>query len=148
MVDVLPPPTAPPLLDYGRVETARLRRNARSQLVTESASVTYALLAHARGTTENAARQFVHRSRGRGLITVDYNGTVLIPAFQFDSDYEPINEVLDVSDKLQDTGMSGWAVWRWWHATNSWIDRRPTDLISERDWATLREIANKVSVVS
>ncbi len=139
-------PPAVPLLDRVGVEAARLVHNARATLVTTSRSVTYALLAEARGVTDASARQWVARRRDLGtLTTVDHAGTVLIPSFQFDADYEPIEPVGQVIRALRTAGLSGWAIWRWFAIENPWIERPPTGLVETADWPTLERIARNLT---
>lgn len=137
-----------PRLDRAGVEAARLVRVAREQLVAGSPSVTIALLAEARDVEEATARQMVTRRRAAGrLITVEYNGTVLVPSFQFDKAYDPVPEVGDVIEDLTGIGMSGWAIWRWFTVEDPWIERRPVDLIEAGDCDTLRGAARRVAPV-
>ena len=101
----------------------RLVHAGRSVLVTEHPSVTYGLLATARGQKEPSVRQWVRRIRNSGrLTTVELDGTTLVPSFQFDDTYEPIDEVGDVVARLTTFGMSPWAVWRWFTVCNPWTE--------------------------
>ncbi|HQV56570.1 MAG TPA: hypothetical protein PKV27_01060 [Ilumatobacteraceae bacterium] len=122
-------PLSVPRLDHAGVEAARLRLEARNQLAANEPSVTYELLAQARGGTEMAARQWVSRQRKGGhLITVDH-GQTLIPSFQFDHNYQLVLEVCEAVKVLTRAGMSGWAIWRWFCTTSPWVGQRPVDLI-------------------
>lgn len=143
-------PGQTPHLDRAGVEAARLVRAARDELVSESSSVTYELLARARGVSENTARQWVQRRRRAGiLITVDYDGTVLIPSFQFDADYDDvIVPVARIIETFTSAGMSGWAVWRWFQAVNPWIERRPVALVAAGDWDRLAWAARQLAAPS
>ena len=119
-----------PLLDAAGVEAARLRHAARASLVTENRSVTYAMLATARNTSEPAARQWVKRLRDNGrLITVDHGNYTLIPSYQFDRDYEVIPAVSSTTQVLAGAGMGGWAIWRWFCVVSPWIDDKPVNLL-------------------
>lgn len=146
LLGLVDPPPAVPLLDRAGVEAARLVHNARATLVATSRSVTYAMLAEARGVTDASARQWVTRRRDLGtLIAVDHAGTVLIPSFQFDGDYEPIEQVGQVLRTLRAAGLSGWAIWRWFATENPWIEQPPTALIERADWQTLARIARNLA---
>ncbi|CAN5653543.1 hypothetical protein BH24ACT4_BH24ACT4_05960 [soil metagenome] len=138
---------AAPRLDRAGVEAARLIRVARDRLVTESPSVTYELLAQARGTNENTARQWVLRRRSAGtIITVDHDGTVLMPAFQFDDAYDDvIPEVAAVTSRLTEAGMSGWAIWSWFDTVNPWIERSTAELIGTGQHDTLADLADRLA---
>lgn len=134
-----------PLLDRAGVEAARLTHAGRATLVAEHPSVTYELLARARGQKEATVRQWVRRLRSAGrLVTVDHAGTTLIPSFQFDDAYEPIPEVGQVVARLRAFGMSGWAVWRWFTARNPWVEQRPVDLVAAGRFTELDRIAGRL----
>ena len=125
-------PQPRPSLDHSLVEIARKRREQRDRLVTESESLTIAMVADARGTTEDTARQWLHRHRTAGrIVTVQTNdGTTLVPSFQFDLDLDPRQDISDRTARLVGGGMSPWAVWRWWISDNPLLDRSPVDALN------------------
>jgi hypothetical protein len=90
------------------------------------------MVADARGTTEDTARQWLHRHRTGGrIVTVQTNdGTTLVPSFQFDLDLEPREDISDRTARLVEGGMSPWAVWRWWISDNPLLDRSPVDALN------------------
>lgn len=136
-------PTSAPLLDHAGVEAARLVRAGREGLVSGHPSITYALLAEARGQQEASVRQWVRRLRLAGrLCTVEWGGVTLIPSFQFDEAYQPVAQVADVVERLARSGMSGWATWRWFAMTNPWVDERPVALVAARDFGHLGAAAD------
>jgi hypothetical protein len=135
--------TQAPLLDHVGVELARRQHAARQQLASQHPSVTYEMLAAARGQTEPAARQWVRRMREAGkLVTVEY-GNTLIPSFQFDSHYDLVPAVSDTVHLLTDSGMSGWAVWRWFCTTSPWIDQPPTQLVERGRLSELEALVQR-----
>lgn len=134
-----------PLLDREGVEAARVLRAARSALASSEPAVTYALLAEARGQKEPTVRQWVTRLRGsRRMITVDFGGSTLIPAFQFDDVYDVIPEVARLVGLLTEAGMSGWAVWRWFCVVSPWTEKRPVDLVADGRFGELGVLAAKL----
>lgn len=134
-----------PLLDRAGVEAARVLHAARASLVSSHPAVTFSMLAEARGQTEPAARQSVTRLRSSGrMVTIDFQGTTLIPSFQFDEAYEPVEGLGLVVACLTEAGMSGWAVWRWFCVVNPWIERRPVELVRERHFEELGRLADKL----
>lgn len=136
---------AEPLLDHAGVEAARLVRVARDRLVSGTPSVTHALLAKARGVSENTVRQWLRRHREAGrLMAVDHQGVLLIPAFQFDDTYDLDTEVATIVETLTHAGMSSWAVWRWFYTENPWVERRPVDMVTDGDTQTVLEIAARM----
>lgn len=137
-----------PLLDHAGVEAARLIHAGRARLVKEHRSVTYEMLARARGQKEATVRQWVRRLRSGGrVVTVDYDGVTLIPSFQFDDAYEPVPEVSEVVAELCRAGMSGWAVWRWFGAVNPWVEERPVDLVAGGRFADLSRLSMRLAGV-
>lgn len=121
-----------PALDHAGVHAAILTRQAHTQLAETEPSVTYAMLAEARQTTIDAARQLVSRLRRRNrMITLSTEATTLIPSFQFDTNYDPIPEVGEAIQALTRQGMDEWAIWHWFTAVNPWIEERPVDLIEQ-----------------
>lgn len=129
----------PARLDHAAVEAARLVRASREALLEGAGAVTVALLAEGRGSTVNAARQWLHRQRkARRIVTVEHEGEVLIPTFQLDDafDLEPL--VARLVPQLVEAGLSPWAVWRWFTAHNGWVDARPVDLLATGDVAALQ----------
>lgn len=138
LLDALAVSSATPNLDRAGVEAARLVWNERASIVSTHPSVTYQLLAEARGVTENTARQWVHRRRTDGtMVSVDYDGQVLIPSFQFDATYEPVPLIAETVKALTSKGMTGWAVWRWFCTDNGWIEETPLAVATRGDRETL-----------
>ena len=132
-----------PLLDHVGVELARRQHAARQDLATHHPSVTYEMLAEARNQTEPAVRPWVRRMREAGkLVTVDY-GTTLIPSFQFDTQYHLVPAVSEAVQSLTASGMSGWAVWRWFCTTNPWLDHAPTLLVARGDLTDLHTLVQR-----
>lgn len=120
-------------------------RVARDRLVSKTPSVTHALLAEARGVTENTIRQWVRRHREAGrLIAVEHQGVVLIPGFQFDAAYDLDSKVASIVETLTVAGMSPWAVWRWFYTENPWVERRPVDMVSEGDMTEVQALADRM----
>lgn len=125
-------PQPHPALDHTLVEIARKRREQRDRLVAGSESLTIAMVADARGTSQDTARQWLHRHRTAGrIVTVQTNdGTTLVPSFQFDLDLEPRQDIAPRTARLVQGGMSAWAVWRWWTSEHPLLDRAPVDALN------------------
>ena len=133
-------------LDHDRVEAARLVRQARDRLLAEAGAVTVAMLADGRRSTVNAARQWLLRQRRAGrIVTVEDDGTVLVPTFQLDPafDLEPL--AADAVAELGAAGLDPWATWRWFYAVNPWVDARPVDLVAAGDGDRLLDAARRVT---
>lgn len=96
----------------GLVQVAR--RVAERARLLASPTLDHAGLARLRGSSENAARFWVHKaaSEHRALVVPVEERTV-IPAFQFDDVGELRNELTGVLDVLLASGMDRWAVWSW-----------------------------------
>lgn len=69
---------------------------------------------------------------------------MLIPAFQFNDDYDAVAPVEAVIKHFTGAGMSGWAVWRWFHVENPWVERRPADLVEAGDWEVLTQAVQRL----
>ncbi len=125
-----PQPT--PALDHTLVEVARKRREQRDRLVADHQTLTIAMVAEARGVTEDTARQWLHRHRTAGrIVTVQLNdGTTLVPSFQLDLDLDPRPDVASRTSRLLDARMGPWAVWRWWVTHDALLDRSPIEALA------------------
>lgn len=147
MDTIFKPQGVTPLLDHAGVEAARLRRVARDELVSSAPSVTYRMLAEARGSEVNAIRQWAnrHRNERRLVVVMRDDNTALIPSFQFDEMYNLDHDAALVVRRLKDRQMTDWAIWRWFYAENAWVERRPVDLLQEGGAADrLIELADRV----
>lgn len=143
-----PDPEPEPLLDRAGVEAARLVQVGRDQLVSSAPSVTYPLLAEARGTSVAAVRQWVKRRRADGLITIERDGGVLIPSFQFNDEYELDPNASRVVRRFLEQGMSNWAIWRWFYVENPWLDARPVDVAAEGGWDRVVDACRRIWTAS
>lgn len=123
-----------PNLDRALAETARLRAAQRDALAATAPSVTTSMLAEVRGSTVNAARQWLHRHTTQGrLVTVVHDTTTLVPTFQLDDDASLDRDVTDSVKKMTCAGMDGWSVWTWWETPNGWLrDQAPADLMERK----------------
>lgn len=137
-------PPVDPRLDHAAVDAARLARIARDRLLTTEGAVTVAMLADGRGANSNAARQWVQRHRRAGrLITVEHDGTVLIPTFQLDEAFDLHPLIADVVAVLGEAGLDGWAVWHWFCTVNPWLDERPVEVAYRGEDERLRRAAER-----
>jgi hypothetical protein len=133
-VELLVEPGVEPRLDRAAVENARLVRQVRDRLLAEAGAVTTAMLAEGRGSTTNAARQWLHRHRTAGrLVSVEHDGRTLVPTYQLDEAFDLHPVVARTTQRLTREGMSPWAVWSWFYAHNGWIDERPVDAARRGD---------------
>lgn len=140
--------TQAPLLDHVGVELARRQHAARQMLVSENPSVTYELLAIARQQKEPAVRQWVRRSREAGkLVTVEY-GNTLIPSFQFDHEYNLVPAVSGAVRTLVESGMSGWAIWRWFCTVSPWLGDAPVRLVERGEFAELENLVSRFTAAA
>lgn len=58
------------------------------------------------------------------------DGTVVLPAFQFDPDVRPHPVVLQVNETLNADG-DPWGVASWWLGKHSWLAAKPAELIGQ-----------------
>lgn len=138
-------PKGRPALDHALVEVARLRRVQRDELVANRPSVTVAMVADARGTSEGAVRTWVHRQRAGGqIVTVDHGSTTLIPAFQLTIDLDPRPDVAPAVARMVAAGMDGWAVWTWWTSHNAVLDDVPIDVLNAGDGQAVADAVDRL----
>ncbi|HXH80763.1 hypothetical protein [Nocardioides sp.] len=75
---------------------------------------TYETLAALRGTSLDATRFMIHKTASlHGLLVVDHQGSVLVPAFQMTTEGEPRPELGPVLRPLLAAGMDPWKAWIW-----------------------------------
>lgn len=124
-------PVVEPVLDHAAAERARLVNEARAALLRSGGAVTVEMIAEATGRSTAAVRQWITRHRNAGaLVTVTHDGVLLVPTFQLDDAFGLNRHVAEVVGRLVRYGMSGWAVWDWFAAANTWLDgRTPTDAV-------------------
>jgi hypothetical protein len=124
-----------PVLDHAAAERARLVNEVRAALLRSGAAVTIEMMAEATGRTRPAVRQWVTRQRSSGaLVTVTHEGVVLVPTFQLDDAFAVDPDAAAVVARLVSHGMSGWAVWDWFTAPNTWLDgATPGAMLAEGD---------------
>jgi hypothetical protein len=119
------------------VTQARRLAEHRERLIASGAH-TVASLQRLRGNTSaSTTRTWLARRRRSGaLFTVSHDGSVLVPAFQFDEGGEPRPEMADVLAALAPLGLSGWALWTWFSSSSPWLDgARPVDWLDRRSEA-------------
>jgi hypothetical protein len=74
----------------------------------------YRSLAELRGTSIDAARFVIHKTASmHGLLVVDHEGGVLVPAFQVTPEGEPRPDLAPVLRPLLAAGMDPWKAWIW-----------------------------------
>ena len=111
-VDLQIGPVVEPRLDAVRVELARLVNAARAGLLGSQTAVSVLELAVGRGSTVDAARQWVTRQRAKGaLVTVSHEGLLLFPTFQLDTAFDLDHLAAQVVQRLGQEGMDAWAIW-------------------------------------
>jgi hypothetical protein len=94
------------------VQVARQAR-LRSELLA-SPWFSYETLAELRGTSVDAARFVIHKTASlHGLLVVNHEGRVLVPAFQITPDGEPRPDLAPVLRPLLAAGMDPWKAWIW-----------------------------------
>ena len=94
------------------VQVARQAR-LRSELLA-SPCLGYESLAELRGTSVDAARFVIHKTASlHGLLVVNHEGRVLVPAFQITPDGEPRPDLAPVLRPLLAAGMDPWKAWIW-----------------------------------
>jgi len=68
------------------------------------------------------------------ILSVEWHGERVYPAFQFAGDNTPHPAVADVLAALPRDKMTEWEVALWWTAANGWLGyERPVDLLLEGD---------------
>jgi hypothetical protein len=79
--------------------------------------------------TNRSALASSWRAAGR-VVAVEWNGSAVFPAFQFDADVQPRPAVASVLTHLRAAGLSDWQQALWFNAATGWLgDRRPVDLL-------------------
>lgn len=115
--------TVEPVLNHAAAEKARLVNAARSSLLTSGTCVTIEMVAEATGRTPEATRQWLRRHRNAGrLVTVNHEGTVLVPTFQLDDAFGLNETAAEIVGRLTSQGMSSWSIWDWFSTPNTWLD--------------------------
>lgn len=94
------------------VQVARQAR-LRSELLA-GPWFSYETLAELRGTSVDAARFVIHKTASlHGLLVVNHEGRVLVPAFQITPAGEPRPDLAPVLQPLLKAGMDPWKAWIW-----------------------------------
>jgi len=112
----------------------RLARQRERLLV--SGALDVGALSITRGdSSKSATRTWLARRRKAGeLFTVSYEGSTLLPAFQLDSEGNPLPLISRVLSSLRDARLGSWATWTWFCSTSSWLGGlRPLDLLDQPD---------------
>lgn len=128
VIDALLPHEVPPLVS---VWHAQRTAEARLSFVREHGAWTAAEIAERAGSqaTNRSALASSWRSAGR-VLAVDWNGSAVFPAFQFDADAQPRPAIAAVLTHLREAGLSEWQQALWFNAGTGWLrDRRPVDLL-------------------
>jgi hypothetical protein len=74
----------------------------------------YETLAELRGTSIDAARFVIHKTASlHGLLVVNHEGRVVVPAFQLTPEGEPRPDLAPVLRPLLSAGMDPWKAWIW-----------------------------------
>lgn len=125
--DTLRSELTPTLAELDPVPRATLMQakrlaNLRTDLLA-SGAWTLSSLAEARGTSIEAARQFVHRARTESrLFTVTHDGQALVPAFLLQAeDLAPRAELAESLATLMQTRMGPWELWTWFTRPTPWL---------------------------
>jgi hypothetical protein len=128
VIDALLPHEVPPLASVWHAQ-----RNAEVRLafVLEHGAWTAAEVADRAGSqaTNRSALASSWRSTGR-VLAVEWNGSALFPAFQFDAAVQPRAAIATVLTHLRAAGLSDWQQALWFNTGTGWLDdRRPVDLL-------------------
>lgn len=136
--------TGESLVVEATVDQARRQADLRHKLLSKGYH-TYDTLRELRGdSTVEVTRTWVSRQRKRNLLfTVDVQGRVILPAFQFTETGSPREELASVLASLSGRGLSGWQTWAWFYAANTRLDGRvPVEALSDHPdqvaWAAER----------
>jgi hypothetical protein len=128
VIDALLPHDVPPLAS---VWHAQRTAEARLAFVREHGAWTASEIADRAGSqaTNRSALASSWRAAGR-VLAIEWNGSTVFPAFQFDADVQPRPTVATVLTHLRDAGLSDWQQALWFNAGTGWLgDRRPVDLL-------------------
>jgi hypothetical protein len=128
VIDALLPHEVPP---FASVWHARRNAEVRLALVVEHGAWTAAEVAEGAGSraTNRSALASAWRSAGR-VLAVEWNGTTLFPAFQFDSAVQPRPAIASALTHLRAAGLSDWQQAPWFTTGTGWLNRRrPVDLL-------------------
>jgi hypothetical protein len=128
VIDALLPHDVPPLTS---VWHAQRTAEARLAFVPEHGAWTASEIADRAGSqaTNRSALASSWRAAGR-VLAIEWNGSTVFPAFQFDADVQPRPTVATVLTHLRDAGLSDWQQALWSNAGTGWLgDRRPVDLL-------------------
>jgi len=115
-------------------EQLRLNAEARSKFLEEFPALSAAEVARLAGITWANPAAWPSRLQKEGKVfSVEYGRRQLLPAFQFDSDWQPREAVAKVLAQLANGGLQGWSIALWFTAANGWLDgARPVDLLDEK----------------
>lgn len=133
-VELQTDPGVTPTLSHAAVEAARLIRQGRDRLLTTAGCITVEMLSEGRMSTANASRQWLHRHRSQHrLITVEHQGTTLVPTFQLSDAFDLDDDVAGITERLASSGMTSWAIWRWFTSHNTFIGDSPLAALRSDD---------------
>lgn len=144
-VELQTDPGVTPTLSHAAVEAARLIRQGRDRLLTTAGCLTIEMLCEGRMSTANASRQWLHRHRSRQrLITVEHQGATLIPTFQLTDAFDLDDDVAGITERLVGSGMTSWAVWRWFTSHNGFIGGTPLAALQSGDTTGIDRALNGI----
>ena len=124
MLPESPVPTPPAVLQ------ARRNAAAREELITEFGLLTSVDVAARAGSRAKNKAALANRWKQEGkILSVNHQGLLFFPAFQFDDDGQPLPVLVSI---LSSVGRQseGWELALWFIAANGWLGgRRPVDLL-------------------
>jgi hypothetical protein len=141
VIDALLPHEVPPLVS---VWHAQRNAEARLAFVLEHGAWTAAEVADRAGSqaTNRSALASSWRSAGR-VLAVEWNGSTLFPAFQFDAAVQPRPAIATALTHLRAAGLSDWQQALWFDTGTGWLnDRRPIDLLDADPSAVVEAAAS------
>jgi hypothetical protein len=133
MLPESPVPTPPAVLQ------ARRNAAAREELITEFGLLSSADVAARAGSRAKNKAALANRWKQEGkILSVNHQGLLFFPAFQFDDDGQPLPVLVSILSSVgRQSG--GWELALWFIAANGWLGgRRPVDLLRREPEAVAR----------
>lgn len=107
---------------------------------------TVSSLREATGKSRDNLHVWLSRQRdAHRLFTVSHENTTVVPAFQFNGEYQPRAALRPVLQVLDQAGLSEWGLWSWFCTASGWLDGEVAAEVLEREpglvqWAATRYV--------
>jgi len=121
------------------LEQARRNVELRERVIAQYGALSAKEVADLAGSSAANRGQYAHvLSREQRVFSVNHRRQVLYPAFQFDSDGEPLPVIASLLPLLRERFTRAWEIAVWFVNPNSWLNgQKPVDLLGELDEAVI-----------